>query len=192
MIDLMSLSESQRPESILQYMLRPAMQTLVKLGFKGSIDSRVEQMLLTISGQEADFKFRDQQEIINGRMVDGALGPALGLLQFEKGTMSSRGGVSGVMLHASSRVWMQAACAEFKIAFDNDSIWRAQKTNDLFAFITGRLLLFTDPYAVPTDVNAAWTCYAQRLWRPGKPHPSKWPGYWKTAQETIKVNPFSL
>lgn len=81
-----------------------------------------------------------------------------------------------------------AACAYARIPFDNTSIWKAQRTNDLFAFITGRLLLYTDPYAVPNNTQAGWTCYAERLWRPGKPHPKKWPSRWATATAACEAH----
>jgi hypothetical protein len=44
-----------------------------------------------------------------------------------------------------------------------------------------RLLLLTDPYSVPDDAGSAWICYADRLWRPGKPYPGKWAGSWAAA-----------
>jgi hypothetical protein len=186
MIDLMKLSEGERPRVILLEIIRPAMQVLKNdLGFKGAIDFNVERLLLTICGQEAQFKWRAQ---LDSQGRENPNGPALGLLQFEKGTMSSRGGVSGVMLHASSKALLMAACNYAHIPFENTSIWRAQRTNDLFAFITGRLLLFTDPFAVPNKVQDGWECYAKRLWRPGKPHPDKWPGYWNTATAVCEAH----
>ncbi|EHL97190.1 hypothetical protein HMPREF9946_04398 [Acetobacteraceae bacterium AT-5844] len=37
------------------------------------------------------------------------------------------------------------------------------------AYGLARLLLLTDPYAVPETESGAWTCYMNRLWRPGAP-----------------------
>ncbi|WP_199707465.1 hypothetical protein [Teichococcus wenyumeiae] len=60
-------------------------------------------------------------------------------------------------------------------------VWRALEGHDLLAYALARLLLLTDPYAVPETVNAGWDCYAKGLWRPGKPHRDKWDTAWAYA-----------
>ncbi|KWR74220.1 hypothetical protein ACUXAV_000181 [Cupriavidus metallidurans] len=136
-------------------LLPPAMDT---------VKARV--MLLAIGLQESAFAARRQ----------AGNGPARGFWQFELGTPQSRGGVWGVFLHVASRPHLERLCLARRVAFQPEAIHRAIEVDDVLAAGVARLLLFTDPFALPsvTEQQAAWDLYA-RTWRPGKPHPKNWP-----------------
>ncbi|QEA10912.1 hypothetical protein [Bordetella phage vB_BbrS_PHB09] len=121
-------------------------------------------MLLAICLQESAGVHRFQ--VVRGR--PGVRGPARGLWQFEKGTRASRGGVWGVYLHHASRKPLEALCAARSVRFDPDAIYGALEYDDALAAGVARLLLWTDPKALPAvgDVEAAWALYL-RTWRPG-------------------------
>ncbi len=130
-------------------------------------------MLLTIGLQESRFEHRRQM----------GNGPARSFWQFERGTKASRGGVWGIYLHPQSRDLLRDACRSHGVPFDPLSIWQAIEHNDVLACICARLLLWTDALKLPAlgDVAGAWELYAERAWRPGKPHPETWPGYYAQA-----------
>ncbi len=117
-------------------------------------------MLLAIGLQEGRFMHR--------RQIGG---PARGFWQFEKGTRASRGGVWGVFLHAASRDHLATLC----------------KYDDVLAAGVARLLLWTDPKALPPvgDADAGWALYL-RTWRPGKPHPQTWPDLYRQAAAQVQ------
>lgn len=104
-------------------------------------------------------------------------GPAAGFWQFE------RGGIKGVMLHKASARLALEVCEKRHIDFNSEKIWEALQIDDVLAAVFARLLMFTDPYPLPDTADEAWDMYAKRLWRPGKPHPDKWPVSWKFGLE---------
>lgn len=55
--------------------------------------------------------------------------------------------------------------------------------SELAACIVARGLLWLDPAPLPAlgDRDAAWTCYAERTWRPGRPRPETWPACYAAA-----------
>ncbi|MNX11332.1 hypothetical protein D3C86_410920 [compost metagenome] len=128
-------------------------------------------MLLSIGLQESRFLHR--------RQIGG---PARGLWQFEKGTRASRGGCWGVFLHESSRKPLETVCKSRSVRFDPDAIYGALEYDDVLAAGVARLLLWTDPKALPEvgKVDSAWALYL-RTWRPGKPHPQTWPALYGRA-----------
>lgn len=128
-------------------------------------------MLLAIGLQESRFEHRFQ--VVQGK--PGAKGPARGFWQFERGTRASRGGVWGVYLHQASRGHLATLCTARGVRFEPDAIYAAIETDDVLAAGVARLLLWTDPKALPVVGNndAAWNLYL-RTWRPGKPHPATW------------------
>lgn len=134
-------------------------------------------MLLAIGLQESRFLHR--------RQIGG---PARGFWQFEKGTRASRGGVWGVYLHAASKSHLAALCKARSVACDPDAIYAALEYDDVLAAGVARLLLWTDPKALPAigDGEAAWSLYL-RTWRPGTPHPKTWPALYAQAMATVEV-----
>lgn len=134
-------------------------------------------MLLAIGLQESRFLHRRQIR-----------GPARGYWQFEKGTRASRGGVWGVYLHAASRNHLAALCKARSVACDPDAIYAALEYDDVLAAGVARLLLWTDPKALPAigDADAGWALYL-RTWRPGKPKPDSWPDLYRQA--AVEVAP---
>lgn len=134
-------------------------------------------MLLAIGLQESRFAHRQQIG-----------GPARGFWQFEKGTRASRGGVWGVFLHAASKGHLAALCKARSVACDPDAIYPALAYDDVLAAGVARLLLWTDPKALPPvgDAAAGWALYL-RTWRPGRPHPKTWPALYALAMAAVEV-----
>lgn len=158
---------------IIRLAIVPALQLLPAM--MDTAQARV--MLLAIGLQESQFLARRQ----------AGNGPARGFWQFELGTQETRGGVWGVFLHPVSRMLLERLCTARGVVFQPLAIYRAVAADDVLAAGVARLLLFTDPRALPavTDAQAAWDLYA-RTWRPGKPHPKKWPGNHAQALEEVR------
>lgn len=136
-------------------------------------------MLLSIGLQESKFQSRQQIISKNGKLVPE--GPAVSFWQFEKG-----GGVKGVMTHIVSQGACRALCKARGVAFDAGAIWEAMKSDDILGAGMARLLLYTDPFALPKvdDDASAWELYV-RVWRPGKPHPETWPANHVAAKKAL-------
>lgn len=140
-------------------------------------------ILIAIALQET--RLEDRWQVID-RKRPSLKGPARSLLQFERGTKKSRGGVCGVMLHPASRYWLHGLCEARRCPFTAWAIWRAIETDDVLTAGLGRLLVFTDPERLPpiTDATGAYRLYL-RCWEPGKRRPEDWPGNHQTAYEFI-------
>lgn len=123
-------------------------------------------MLLAIGLQESRF--------IHRRQIGG---PARGFWQFEKG-----GGVRGVLTHASTRKLARLVCKASCVPATADAVYDALDKDDVLAAACARLLLWSDPKALPAlgDAESAWALYL-RTWRPGKPHPQTWPDLYRQA-----------
>lgn len=100
-------------------------------------------------------------------------GPARGYWQFEEG-----GGVKGVMEHKATAELARSVCHARGVPFVRRTVWEALETDDVLAAAFCRLLMWTDSGKLPTNEADGWAMYA-RTWRPGKPHPDKWPASWK-------------
>jgi len=126
-------------------------------------------MLTAIAQQESGLRHRWQ--VLDG----GGKGPARGLLQFERGTRASRGGVWGVYLHSASAELLRELCRARDCRFDPADIWAQIERDDVLAAGIARLLLWTDPKPLPpvTDAQDGWDYYIN-TWRPGKPHRHTW------------------
>lgn len=145
-------------------------------------------IMLAISGQEAAFVHRWQ--VIDARDPQRR-GPARGLWQFERG-----GGVAGVLRHASSRDLAQRIALQRIGNAGADAVWQALEHDDVLAGVFARLLLWTDPAALPAvgREDAAWALYL-RCWRPGAwtrgsqaqrdRLRAKWAGYYDTAVREV-------
>ena len=160
------LTAAQRCSFIIEYAISPAMALLPP---KMTSD-KATVMLLAIGLQESRLTHRKQIG-----------GPAKSFLQFESG-----GGVKGVMTHSASSASAQSLCQDLAVSFDRTSIFQAMEFNDVLAFGLGRLLLYTDPRALPEigDAQAAWDLY-QRVWRPGKPHRQTWDELYAVACKVV-------
>ena len=133
-------------------------------------------MLHAIGWQESRFTHRYQ--VLPGTKQKG---PARGFWQFESG-----GGCAGVLRHEASRFWMHGICTERGVAPTPAGLWGALATDDVLAAAAARLLLFTDPKRLPVigDIESAWALYLC-VWRPGKPHRSRWTSNYTTACSTV-------
>lgn len=119
-----------------------------------------EEMLMAIGMQESLLKFRWQIIDPNDHSKKG---PARGLWQFERG-----GGVRGVLTHRASAVIADRVCRAQGVNPRNQTeVWEALAEDDKLAAAFARLLLWTDPPALPNgNESQAWDLYL-RTWRPG-------------------------
>ena len=131
---------------------------------------QAEALLLAIGLQESGLAHR--------RQIGG---PAHGLWQFEQG-----GGVRGVLRHPLSRSHALAGCDARDIAPVPSAVYAALEHDDILAAAFARLLLWTDPAALPAvgEVGKAWDLYL-RTWRPGKPHRSRWDACYAQAMDAL-------
>jgi hypothetical protein len=131
---------------------------------------RARAMVLAICLQESELHYR--------RQVGG---PARGYAQFERG-----GGVRGVLTHRASSAHALDVCRQLDIAASVDAVYTALEFCDPLAVAFARLLLWTDPGALPDQHSDAdgWQLYL-RTWRPGKPHPKKWAGCFGVAHDLV-------
>jgi len=109
-------------------------------------------------------------------------GPARGFWQFERD-----GGVLGVCTHRATAQQVKAVLDRLRFSYPQDVLERIEfvygliATNDVVAGALARLLLWSDPKALPLESDgpeAAWLAYV-RNWRPGKPHRETWDEYWR-------------
>lgn len=148
-----------------------------------TLDARAIE--LTIALQES--QLRDRRQLIKvrraGQMVTVAEGPAKSFWQAEVGG----GLVSGVLRHPATKEYAQAVYQARHVKPNPTAIWNAIENDDVLAAALARLLIFTDPQPLPRlgDSRGAWALYAERLWKPGKPKPETWPGYYREALEFV-------
>lgn len=133
------------------------------------------RMLLAIGLQESGF----------ATTVQYGGGPAHSYWQFEQG-----GGVKGVLNHPASKQLAADACAAWGIDCTPKSVWIAMGEPEYqdFAAVMARLLLWTDAHPMPTNAADGWDYY-NRNWRPGKPHPAKFPACWNSASAALGIAP---
>lgn len=123
-------------------------------------------LLAAIAYQESNFAHQRQIK-----------GPARGFWQFEAG-----GGVWGVMNFRTTKAAAREVCQFQEVEFETKAVHAALERDDALACAFARLLLWTDPKPLPDDEADAWDYYI-RNWRPGKPHPNRWPDCWAKANE---------
>lgn len=152
------------PETYIRCAIAPALSLLPP-----ALDTPpARRMLVAIALQESSLEHRRQIR-----------GPARGYLQFELG------GLRGVLKHDASRAMAVSVVTALDYAeAEPAALHEALADNDVLAAAMGRLLLFTHPQIIPVDAEAAWSYY-QWLWRPGKPHPERWPACWTRAGEAL-------
>lgn len=129
---------------------------------------RAEVMLLAIGLQES--------RLIHRRQIGG---PARGFWQFEDGRLS---GLAGLFTLRSTERHMRALCAARKVEFHRTAVYNQLEHDDVLAAGVARLLLWSDPQALPEigNAQAAWELYI-RTWRPGKPHRGTWDALYAQA-----------
>ncbi len=160
--DLATLSPLDRRRWVLGNAITPALAELPPLPSEAA--ARV--MLLAIAGVESGCLYRRQVPVAH----------AMGLWQFER-----LGGVAGVLQHRATAAHAAAACRRRQIPAAPDEAWRALERDDVLAAIFARLLLLTDPAALPSGPDAGREVYL-RTWRPGKPcSAAKWGEAWRMA-----------
>lgn len=155
------------PAAFLRDAVDPALDRL-----PARMDSpRARIMLIAIALQESRLIYR--------RQIGG---PARGLLQFERGTPATRGGVTGVLMHPASASHLRDFCARRNLPATARAIYDELEHDDVLAVAVARLLLWTDPRSLPMvgDEDGAWALYL-RTWRPGRPHPHTWAGFYRQA-----------
>lgn len=159
-------------DDVVRNAITPALAFLpLKMGTPEAV-----QMLLAVGLQESGLCQRCQ--IIDG----GGAGPARGLWQFERG-----GGVLGVLTHPATRAHARKVCEVLSVQPDSRAVWEALEHNDVLAAAFARLLLYSDPLPLPgrNDMVGSWRLYALRTWRPGRPHPGRWPDNFQRARRCV-------
>lgn len=131
---------------------------------------QAEVMLLAIGLQESRFEHR--------RQIGG---PARGFWQFE------RGGVRGVLKHKLTAGISAVICADRGVPPNEQDVQETLERDDVLAAAFARLLLYTDPAALPAlgECAKAWDYYL-RTWRPGKPHRRTWDALYAQALEVVR------
>lgn len=162
------------PALWLQLVVNPTLAWLDTLGVRSVTDpahDKARVMLLAIPGQESGWRHREQVG-----------GPAHGLYQFERG-----GGVRGVLTHRLSSPVARDVCNALLVYPSETPVYDALVNNDALACAFARLLLWTDPRALPDvgDQDGAWALY-NRTWRPGKPHPDRWGANYSAAVSIVQ------
>lgn len=145
--------------------IEPALEWLLP-----DMDSpEARRMLIAIAGQESGFRYRRQIR-----------GPARGWWQFELG------GVVGIRTHTATRDACEHVLAElgYDPQMPSGQVFVLLEDCDLLAACFARLNLRWLPWPLPTDEGHGWEQYAE-AWRPGKPHPDRWPANWGAASEVV-------
>lgn len=142
--------------------LIPALAWFSQHAPKIPVSRNAHVLLLAIAGQESNWSER----------IQSGNGAAHGFFQFERG-----GGVSGVLHHPVVGPIADVLCAAVPVDANPPMVWGlfATEKGDNLAASFARLLLWTDPHAIPPpdDEDGTWDYYV-RNWRPGKPHQDGW------------------
>ena len=114
---------------------------------------------------------------LRARIQHGTKGTlARGFAQFE------RIGIMDVLMRHSSHGPATDLCAALDIRPEVDECHEVIAWNDVLMAGFARLNLWNDPHPFPQGKVQSWETYL-RVWRPGKPHPERWAGNWRKAQE---------
>jgi hypothetical protein len=128
-----------RPESAAQLV------SITLAGLMSHFDSYWARVFLVAAQQQ-----EDPEQLGYQRLSGGRKGPARGFWQFEQG-----GGVRGVMNHPASASYAKAVCALRGVPWVERVIWERLEFDPVMACAFARLLLWTDPFALPTTADAA-------------------------------------
>lgn len=160
------------PDLLLRIGIRPALSLLPP----AMSSAEAEAFLLAIAIQESD-GLRARRQYLGG--------PARSFWQAEEG-----GGFKGVLTHPATAAHARALCRTLVVPPTYTAVYVAIEFHDVLAAGFARLLLWTLPSRLPRrhEPDEAWRQYADKdtgAWRPGKPHPSKWPASWAQAWQAI-------
>ena len=150
---------------------------LYKLGIKPGLEllpSKMDgrdavRMMYAIAWQES--RVRHRRQLPNG--------PANGFWQFERG-----GGVLGVLRHHATKEHAERACKYLNVNPTSRDVHSAIQYNDVLASVFARLLLWSDPKAIPRSMDKCWDYYLG-IWRPGKPHEKSWMDAWHYGIDSL-------
>lgn len=164
------------PTEFLTRIIDPGLLVLMEFGGP-ALSANARRMLLAIAMQESGAGLAARYQ----NSPATTPGPARGFWQFEQG-----GGCAGVLQHNASANWARRACELCTVQPHAAAVWRALEGHDMLATMFARLLLWTDPAALPAagQEQVAWAYYL-RLWRPGKPHANAWPANWAGASLAV-------
>lgn len=163
------------PDAFRARIVEPTLQYMAASpGIAIPVTDAARVLVMTIAGQESRWTHR--------RQIGG---PARGYWQFERG-----GGVVGVLTHPATQLKARAICGTLDIPSDYDTVYEALAWNDTLACTFARLLLWSDPVALPIvgDKDGGWEYYL-RTWRPGMPHPETWADLYDQSLATIRSTP---
>lgn len=143
--------------------------------------TQASALMMAIGLQESKFKYRSQLRIGQRHWWEWLFGPAKGWPQFETA------GVHGVLHHHASRPHALHVLNVLQYPEDKGIIHKAIMHNDVLAACFARLLLWTDPRALPAlnDPPQEWWYYYIRNWRPGKPKREPWDDHWFRAVQAM-------
>jgi hypothetical protein len=116
--------------------------------------------LLAIGLHES--RFRERRQLVGS--PPRPVGPAKSFWQAEQGG----GMVRGVRLHVATASLAASLYRARGVAANDGAIWNAIEHDDVLAAGLARLLLWSEPTALPmlADEEGAWLLYL-RAWRPG-------------------------
>ena len=129
-------------------------------------------MLLAIGLQESRFTHRRQIR-----------GPARGFWQFEVA------GVRGILTHRLTRQPITEVLHRLQYQLNEaTAIQPVLEHNDILAAAFARLNLWWLPTRLPTATQPvqAWEQYLE-TWRPGRPHPHTWEGFYQRAWRYLQT-----
>lgn len=148
----------------------------IDMAFKllpASMDTRARRLLVAATGfQETSYLTRFQYNN----------GPARSYWQFENGSLAA---INGVLNHKATKALAVVVCSACGVQPERVAVWKAMESDDVLGSAFAAMLIYTDPFRLPTTKDEAWTMYAKRLWRPGKPHPDKWDESWAFANKVV-------
>jgi len=167
------------PSTFIDTILDPGLDFLWALGGP-TLSNAARQNMLCIAMQESGPGLEARYQ----NSPSASAGAAKGWWQFEQG-----GGVHGVMTHEASSSLARRLCDACFVQFNEAAVWRAIEGHDKLACGFARLLIWTDPYPLPTREADGWAMYEQRLWRPGKPRRADWTINWVNAASELAPPP---
>ena len=152
------------PDMFLSNAVRPALLLLPEK----MRSEEAARLLVAIALQESQLNYRQQIG-----------GPARGFLMWELPQVGLvlRHDVVGPLARD-----VLAALVYTEGSSPHESIHDAMQHNDILQCAFSRLLLWPDAAPLPkqSDVQGSLATYL-RVWRPGRPHPEKWPANWASA-----------